>query len=68
MNEVPVVFAHAEEPITFRSRYVLEEVKAFPDWKPRASARRLFDEAVARAEAAINARTDALRYERAIRV
>jgi hypothetical protein len=56
-----------EEPITFRSRHVIKVAETFPDWKPRASAHRLFDEAVARAEVAIKARTDALCWEYAIR-
>jgi hypothetical protein len=39
------------------------KARGFAARKPRASARRLFDEAVARAEAAINARIDVLVYE-----
>jgi len=38
------------------------KARGFAARKPRASARRLFDEAVARAEAAINARIDVLVY------
>ena len=67
INDVRVVFAHAEEPIRFASAPVRIKARRFRDWKPRASARRLFDEAVARAEAAIKARTDALCWEYAIR-
>ena len=43
------------------------KARAFAAWKPLASARRLFDEAVARAEAAIDARINALVYEHAER-
>lgn len=65
INAVRVVFAHAEEPIRFASAPVRKKAETFRDWKSRASARRLFDEAVARAKVAINARTDALLYEHA---
>jgi hypothetical protein len=51
-------------PITFRSRYIVDEAQTFAAWKPRASARRLFDEAVERCERAIDARREKIVYER----
>jgi hypothetical protein len=68
INEVRIVFAHAELPVRFTSASVRIKARAFDGWKPRASARRLFDEAAARATAAIRARTDRLIYDRATSV
>ena len=56
VNDVRAVFAHAEEPITFRSRYI-EEVAG-------KDARRRFDEAASRAERAIGERRNRIVYER----
>ena len=56
VNDVRAVFAHAEEPITFRSRYI-EEVAG-------KDARRRFDEAASRAERAIEERRNRIVYER----
>ena len=63
INDVRVVFAHAELPVRFTSAPVRIKARRFGGWKPQASARRLFDEAVARAEAAISARTNLLIYD-----
>ena len=46
INDVRVVFAHAERPVRFSSTPVRIKARRFLDWKPRASVRRLFDEAV----------------------
>jgi hypothetical protein len=54
VNDVRVVFAHAEKPITFRSRYI-EEVAG-------KDARRVFDEAASRAECAIEERRNRIVY------
>jgi hypothetical protein len=67
INDVRIVFAHAEVPVRFTSAPVRMKARRFRDWKPGASARRLFDEAVARAEREIKARTDALTFEYATR-
>ena len=67
INAVRTVFAHAERPVRFTSAPVRIEARKFAAYKPGASTRRLFDEAVARAEAAIDARRGALEYEHAKR-
>jgi hypothetical protein len=67
INDVRAVFAHAELPVRFTSAPIRIKTRAFAAWKPGASARRLFDEAVARAEAAIDARINTLVYEHAVR-
>jgi ribosomal protein S18 len=56
INDVRVVFAHAELPVRFTSAPARIKARRFTGWKPQASARRLFDEAVARAKAAISRR------------
>jgi hypothetical protein len=65
INEVRVVFAHAELPVRFTSAPIRIKARGFVGWKPGANARRLFDEAVARAEVAIDARTNALVFAHA---
>ena len=65
INDVRVVFAHAERPVRFSSTPVRIKARRFLDWKPRASVRRLFDEAVDRADMAIRERTERLLYEHA---
>ena len=64
INEIRTIFVHAEVPITFRSRYIVDEAQTFAAWKPRARARRLFDEAVERCERAIEGRREKIVYER----
>ena len=63
INDVRVVFAHAELPMRFSSAPVRIKARRFLGWKPGASARRLFDKAVDRAAVAIRARTNSLMYE-----
>jgi hypothetical protein len=63
INDVRVVFAHAERPIRFTSAPVRIKARRFDGWRQGASARRLFDEAVGRSEAAINAKINALLFE-----
>ena len=65
INDVRVVFAHAERPIRFTSAPIRIEARRFGGWRPGSSARRLFDEAVARSEASINARINALLFKHA---
>ena len=65
INAVRAVFAHAEMPVRFTSAPVRQKAGKFPAWKERASARRLFDQAVARTETAINAKMHALLFEHA---
>ena len=60
INDVRVIFAHAELPVRFTSAPVRIKARKFRGWKPRASARRLFDQAVGRAEVAINSQINAL--------
>jgi hypothetical protein len=67
INDVRVVFAHAEVPVRFTSAPVRIKAHHFRGWTPQANARRLFDEAVARAKAVINAKRDELIYEDANR-
>jgi hypothetical protein len=55
VNDVRVVFAHAEEPITFRSRYIVTVAGK--------NARRTFDKAAERAERAIEKRRNRIVYE-----
>ena len=63
INDVRAVFAHAERPVRFTSVPVRIKARGFQDWKPDARVRRLFDEAAARAEAAISGRLNRLLYE-----
>jgi hypothetical protein len=58
INAVRIVFAHAEVPVRFGSAPIREKAEDFRDWRRRASVRRLFDQAVARAEAAMQAKID----------
>jgi hypothetical protein len=58
VNDVRVVFAHAEEPITFRSRHI-EEVAG-------KDARRAFDDAASRAKQATEERRNRIVYERSL--
>lgn len=67
INDMRVVFAHAELPVRFSSAPIRIKARRFLGWQPRASARRLFDKAVDRAEAAIKARTDQLLYQHTVR-
>jgi hypothetical protein len=67
INAVRVVFAHAETPVGFASKPVRDKASKFRDWRERASALRLFDEAVARCETAILARIDDLIFKNAMR-
>jgi hypothetical protein len=65
INDVRALFAHAERPLRFTSAPVRVKARRFNGWRRDASARRLFDEAVARSKAAIKARISALLYEHA---
>ena len=56
------VFAHAEEPVRFKSPEVVAKARKFPQWRDGASARTLFDNAVNEAEVVIAARMNALIY------
>ena len=66
INEVRALFAHAERPVRFTSVPVRIKARGFHEWQPRASVRRLFDEAAARADATITGRISHLLYENTI--
>jgi hypothetical protein len=66
INDLRAIFAHAERPVRFTSVPVRIKARGFQDWRPNASVRRMFDEAAARAEAAITARINRLLYEDAM--
>lgn len=58
--------AHAEVPVRFGSAPVRDKAEDFRDLRPRASVRRLFDQAMARAEAAMRAKIDAMNFSDAV--
>jgi hypothetical protein len=66
IDDVRAVLTHAERPVRFTSVPVRIKARGFQDWKPGASVRQLFDEAAARAEAAISGRLNRVLYEDAI--
>ena len=60
-------FAHAEEALHFDSDHIIGKARSFVDWRDRAKAKNLFDNAVSRCVGAIKRKTDELVYAQATR-